>query len=145
MAARYGLTSTDVIAELPGVDPQNIGAATQPVSTGDVTQWINDGAAKFNAVLLKSGITPSASMDADALDAVARAVKAYAVWMTLTVMGRTGATVTNARDAWQTAFAQFSNRPQDLGDAYADGTVVNIDSDTNSEDWSFIDNEGSIW
>lgn len=141
----YGLTHADVVAELPGIDAQNIGAAGGKITTGDITQWINDAAAKFNAMLDKSGIEGSATMDADAHDAIAAAVKAWAVEKCLLVLGITGEPLTSARETWHVVYAEYSNRPQQLGDAYADGYTVNIDSDDNSEDWSFIDSEGSLW
>lgn len=142
----YSLTYSDVIAELPGIDGSNIGAATEPVGTGDITQWINDASAKFNAVLLKSGITPSASLDADAHDAVAAGIKAWAVEKCLRVISPTNtAAIEAAKDTWQTAFAQFSNAPQDLGDAYTNFLTCEIDSNDTGDTWSFVDNEGTNW
>ena len=84
----YGLTAADVAAEIHGVDDANIGASTEPVSTTNLTTWINDGAARFNTVLQKSGITPSASLDADAHQAIATGVKMYAVHKALLVLGK---------------------------------------------------------
>lgn len=124
----YSLVAADVAAEIPGVDDANIGASTEPVSTTDLTNWINDGAAKLNAVLDKSGITASASMDADTHQVCAAAVKAYAVMKALLVMDSTGAAYEAARDEWNGVFAEISNRPQQLGDEYSDGITTVLDS-----------------
>lgn len=141
----YSISAADVAAEIPGVDDANIGASTEPISTTDLDNWINDGASKLNAVLDKSGITASASMDADAHDTLKAAVRAYAVHKAMLVLGETGSLLGETRDRWNTVYAEYSNRPQQLGDAYDDGLTVNIDSDDKSESWSFIDSEGSIW
>lgn len=140
----YGLSASDVTGELPG-NVASVGAATTPVNTSDITQWIDDASAKMNAMLDKSGIEAGASMDADALSACATAVKSYAIWKTLSVMGVTGPLLDNARRVWTETFAEFSNRPQSLGDAYDDGLTVNIDTDDTSEDWDFINSESSLW
>lgn len=141
----YGVTNANVIAELPGMDSANFGASTEPVSTGDIDQWIDDASARINAMLDKSGIEGSASLDADALAFIATGVKAYAVWKTCQVVGITGPLLEEAKDNWLQVHSELSNRPQSLGDAYDDGLTTNIDTDTKSEDWSFIDNEGSLW
>lgn len=141
----YGLVAADVVAEVPGIDGGNIGASTEPVSTTDIGVWLNEGAARINALLDKSGITASASMDVDAHDSLAAAVKAYAVAKTLAVLGITGALYNDARDRWNTIWALYSNRPQDLGTAYDDGLTVNIDTDTKSDDWGFVNNERQNW
>lgn len=124
----YGLAAADVAAELAGVDDANIGANTEPVSTSDIDNWINDGSAKLNLVLDKSGITASASLDADTHQALAAAVKDYAVMRTMLVLGATGPAFELARDNWASVYAEYSNRPQQLGDAYEDGLSVAIDS-----------------
>lgn len=141
----YNVTAADVAAEIPGVDDANIGANTEPLSTTDLTQWINEGAAKMNAVLDKSSISASDDLDDDAQEALVAAVKGYAVFRAVSVLGITGPVLDAARDAWNTAYSEYSNRPQQLGDAYTEGYTVNIDSDDKSESWSFIDSEGSIW
>jgi hypothetical protein len=125
----YSLTAADVAAEIPGVDDANIGASTEPVSTTDLTNWINDGAARFNSALDKAGITASASMDADAHQMVAAGVKAYAAHKAMLIlgMGDTASAVAAERE-WLAIYAEVSNRPQQLGDEYDDGLTTSIDS-----------------
>lgn len=124
----YSLTAANIAAEVPGIDDSNIGASTEPVSTTDLTNWINDGAAKLNTVLDKSGITASASMDADTHQVCAAAVKAYAVMKALLVIGDAGPAFEAARDDWTSVYTEISNRPQQLGDEYGDGITVAVDS-----------------
>lgn len=124
----YGLAASDIAAEIPGVDDSNIGASTEPVSTTDLTNWINDGAGRLNAVLDKSGITAGASMDADTHQMCTIAVKAYAIQKALLVMGETGPAYEAAREEWAAIYTEISNRPQQLGDAYDDGLTVAVDS-----------------
>lgn len=141
----YSVTAANVLAELPGIDPSNIGATGEPLNTTDVAQWIEDGAGHLNALLDRSGITPSASLDEDTHAKVKDAVKMYAVHKCLLVLGVTGALLDAARDRYNTAYAEISNRPQGLGAAYTDGLTTSIDTTTTTDGWSFIDSEGSIW
>lgn len=122
----YSLTSSDVIAQL-GIDGQNIGAATQPVSTADLTTWLNDGAGRFNSVLAKSGITADANLDADAHQMIASGIKAYAVHKALLVMGHTGPMLDAAEREWLAIYAEISNAPQQLGAAYDGGLTTASD------------------
>lgn len=147
MAASYtfGVVAADVAAELPGIDASQIGASTEPVSTTDLTTWINDGSAKLAALLASAGITASASMDADAHDTIAAAVREFAVYRALLVMGVGGDRLREAREAWQITWALYSNRPEQLGDAYTDGLTVTVDTDDTAEGWTFINSEGSVW
>lgn len=130
MAASYifGLTASDVAAELSGIDADNIGASTDKLTTTLITGFINDGAGKLNTVLDKSGITSGASMDADAHQVCALAVKSYAIHKSLLVLGITGPVMEAARDEWLAVYTEYSNRPQQLGDEYADGLTVAADS-----------------
>ena len=141
----YSVSASDVAAELPGIDDANIGASTEPLSTTDLTAWISEGAAKMNAIAARSGIDTGVGMDADAHEAIAGAVKAYVVHKALAVLGVTGELLTGARDRWNTVYAEYSNRPQQLGSAYADALSTSVDTATTTDSWSFIDSEGSIW
>ena len=147
MAASYtwGVLAADVAGELVGIDDSAIGVATTPVATGNLTQWIDDGSAKFNAVLKKAGITPSASLDADAHSAVAAAVKMYAAHKAMLVMGVQSQALDEAKMEWLSVYTEYSNRPQQLGDAYVGGVTVASDTDTKADEWSFTNSEGNLW
>jgi len=141
----WGVVAADVAGELHGIDDAAIGAATSPVNTTNLTDWIDDGSARFNSVLAKSGITASASLDADAHQNIATGVKMYAAHKAMLVMGVMGPALDEAKAEWLTIYTEYSNRPQQLGTAYSDGLTTASDSDTKSDDWDFSNNEGSIW
>lgn len=147
MAASYtwGVVAADVAAELHGIDDTSIGVATTPVNTGNLTSWIDDGSSRFNTILAKSGITPGASVNADAHQAIATGVKMYAAHKAMLVMGVMGPALDAAQNEWLAIYAEYSNRPQQLGGAYSDSLHTNSDSDVKSDDWDFSNSEGSIW
>lgn len=147
MAASYtwGVVAADVAGELHGIDDANIGASTTPVSTTNLTTWINDGASRFNTVFAKSGGTPSADVDADAHQAIATGVKMYAAHKAMLVMGVMGPALEEARNEWLAIYTEYSNRPQQMGNAYGDRLTTASDSDTKSDAWDFSNSEGSIW
>ena len=145
----YSLTSGDIVSELPGVSSENISATTEPLSTTDLTQFIEDGAGKLNSVLIARGITPAADMDETDHAALSAAVKAYAVAKAMRTMCATGDLYQQMQDIWNSAYAEYSNRPQNLGGSFASLTTVETDSVTvesgtathtslGTEDWSFI-------
>lgn len=144
----YGLTYTDVVAEIPRLESSNVSATTEPVSTTSIAQWLEDGAAKFNGTLSKSGITADATMATEHEDAhasVAAAVKAYAVMQVMAVLGMSGPVYDAAASRFTEIYSEISSRPQQLGAAYSDTLVTVIDQDQKSDEYSFLDNEGSIW
>jgi hypothetical protein len=51
----YGVTPADVKQKAP-VDTRLIGVGTEPVSDGDLTEWIEEAASDLTGVLSKSGI-----------------------------------------------------------------------------------------
>ena len=147
MSASYtwGVLAADVAGELHGIDDAAVGAATTPVSTTNLTAWIDDGSARFNTILAKSGITPGATIDADAHAAIATGVKMYAAHKAMLVMGVMGPALDEAKMEFLAIYTEYSNRPQQLGAAYSDGLTTASDSDTKSDDWDFSNSEGNIW
>lgn len=147
MAASYtwGVVAADVAGELHGIDDTSIGASTGPVNTTNLTAWIDDGSSRFNTILAKSGITPGASVDADAHQAIATGVKMYAAHKAMLVMGVMGPALDEAKIEWLSIYGEYSNRPQQLGQAYSDGLTTASDSDTKSDAWDFSNSEGNIW
>ena len=153
----YSLTYTDVIGEVPMIDGGSITATTEPVSTTNITQWIEDGAGKLNAMLIARGITPAATMDETDHSALVEAVKAYGVAKTLLVLGSAGPIYDQAWERWQQVYAEYSNRPQQLGSSAVALTTTTIDAvtvdsgvathaDLGTENWSFVGMNGdSSW
>lgn len=123
----YGLTSSDITAVLPNTDVGNIDTTSKPVTTTDITQFIEDGAAKLNsAVLDRSGITPSASLDEDTHAALLALVRTYAVAKTLEMFGQ-GAAYERAWQFWLDGYSEYLSRPQNLGADYPASPSVDID------------------
>lgn len=136
----YGLTHADVAGEIPGLDASDIGAATEPLNTTNIGQWLEDGAAEINRQLAKSGITASAELDETVHASCASAVRAYAVAKSLSVLGVTGEIYQQARDIWEQRITELANRPQGLGGQYTERLTTNIDTqatDIGTNPWSF--------
>lgn len=153
----YSLTYTDVVAEIPMLDGGSVTATTEPLATGDITQYIEDGAGKLNSMLSARGITADANLDETDHAALVEAVKAYAVSKSLMALGAMGPLYDQSWERWQQVYAEYSNRPQQLGNTYAPQTVVETDgvttdggvashNDYGTEEWSFIGlNSKSNW
>lgn len=153
----YSLTYADVLAEVPMIDSSSISASTEPVSTTNVTQYIEDGAGKLNSMLEARGITASASLDETDHAALVEALKAYAVCKTLLILGATGTVYDQTWERWRTVYAEYSNRPQNLGSSAVALSTTVVDGittengiathdDHGTEDWSFISLNGrSSW
>lgn len=145
----YGITYEDLVYGIPGVDTAEIGPQTQPVSTGNLVQWAEDAASLLNGALAKSGIVASATMDVTAHARCKAAVKDYVIAQVMAALAIEGPIYDQARTKWNQAYAELSNRPQQLGTQYADTTVSNIDTiqrDFGPNPWSFRGNGGpSNW
>lgn len=127
----FGLVASDI--SVPGRDASEIGASTEPLATGDLTQAIEDGAAQINSLLDRSGITPqsvAAGMDEDSHGMCVAAIKAYAQADALRIIGDTGPRYEAAWQQWLGLYGTISARPDNLGDAYTDGLTCNVDSIT---------------
>ena len=136
----YGITYEDLIYGIPGVDTAQIGPHTQPVSTQHLVSWAEDAASLLNGALAKSGIVASSTMDATAHARCKAAVKDYVVAQVMVTLAIEGPIYDQARTKWNQAYAELSNRPQQLGTAYADTTPSNVDTQTatyGANNWSF--------
>lgn len=145
----YGITYEDLIYGIPGVDAAQIGPSSQPVNTTSLVQWAEDAASLLNGALAKSGITASASMDATAHQRCKTAIKDYTAAQVMSALGVDGPIYEQARTKWNQAYAELSNRPQQLGTEYADRSTSNIDTiteDYGPNPWSFVGNNSrSNW
>jgi hypothetical protein len=96
-------------------------------------------------------------MDETDHSALVEAVKAYGVAKTLLVLGSAGPIYDQAWERWQQVYAEYSNRPQQLGSSAVALTTTTIDAvtvdsgvathaDLGTENWSFINMNGdSSW
>lgn len=138
----FGLTSADV--NVPGHDVSQIGASTEPLSTADITQAIEDGAAQLNTLLDRSGITPqsvAAGMDEDTHAACVAAIKAYAQADALRILGHTGAAYDAAWRQWLSAYETYSAHPEHFGAAYGDTYSCQIDDITSGTTIDSVGND----
>jgi hypothetical protein len=133
----YGLTYADI--NVPGHDISQIGASTEPLAQGDLTQAIEDAAGLLNSVLDRSGITASATLDDDTHAACVTAVKAYAQAEALKILGDVNGMYESVWQQWIDYYATFSAAPGNLGDAYTDTTTSFVDDLLNDTEPSFIE------
>lgn len=123
----YGLVFGDVTAVLPAVNDDSFSSTSKPVSTGEITQFIEDGAGTLNsAVLDRSSITASASLDEDTHAALKALVRAYAVAETAELLGMQ-TSADRARSVWEKGLTAYISAPKLLGAAYGDTYNVDID------------------
>ena len=127
----WGLVNTDI--DVPGHDTSTITSSTEPLTTTNLTQAIEDGASQINTLLDRSGITPqtvAAGMDEDTHGLCVVAVKAYAQAEALKIIGDTGPRYEAAFSQFQGIYSIISSRPQNLGDEYVDALTCEVDSIT---------------
>jgi len=138
----YGLTYSDVIDEIPGIDASEISATTGRITTTALAQWIEDGASQLNAMLERSGVTPSISMGDNSHQKIATAVRSYAAFKSLAVLNVRGPSYDQCRRIWEQVYAELSNRPQMVGEAFSSGglrtNILTAPDEHGVTDWSFI-------
>lgn len=104
------MTYTDVLPDLP-FGTSRI-SATSKVSTTDLTGWIAAAGAELAGVLSKAGIsTDHTSLEADVLEQVQAAIRAYCVWQALLKLGQSAALMREKRDEYQRLVKQYRDRP----------------------------------
>lgn len=86
--ADFNVTVSDVLDRYPLNDASNIGANTQPVSTGDVDDLIQDAESQLSAQLEKAGIDPASTTD----DQERQAQNFVEVWCVAEMLESMGAT-----------------------------------------------------
>lgn len=103
----FGVVYTDIYPRLP-FDLSAIGPSTTPLSTADLTAYINDAGAQLAPLLTKAGVDP-ASLDDDATQQCANAIKAYATARALQTVGYSGALASAAMTEWEALIARYGN------------------------------------
>jgi hypothetical protein len=106
----FGLTYSDVLGDLPfrttGI------SATTKVSTVDLTGWIATAGAELAGVLSKAGIGDDPlTLDADVLEQVRAAIRAYCVWQSLLKLGHSAQLMASKRDEYKRLVEQYRDRP----------------------------------
>jgi hypothetical protein len=133
----YGLDAGDVVEDLPGIDPSQITVHSLPVNIPLVSQWIKEGAAKINGLLLRSGVHPGDNLDANTHATVAQAVKSYAISRAAARLGDLQSEQ-RAHERWNQTYQELASRPQNLGGDYDDRISTQYDHEEPVERWSFI-------
>lgn len=140
----FGLTFEDLVYGIPGIDPTDIGPNTR-VSSQNLIDWAEDASSLLAGALAKAGITTSASMDVSAHRRCSAAVKKYVAAQAMAALGIEGPIYDQARNEWNQAYAELSNRPQQLGTEYVDRVPSNIDTinaDYSPPTWDFKGRSG---
>lgn len=85
----HGVTNADVLEAMEGiVDVSQIDANSDPIATGQIDTWINEGAARINAALTKLGHDETGDLgDDNATAQVAEAIKSYGAYKLLRALG----------------------------------------------------------
>lgn len=112
----HGVTSADVIAQLPATDkPGQITSTSQGLNTVQIDAWIEEAAATLNATLERYRITdPATELTPNAAVMARAGVIAYALWMcALTSKNSPRAEVYKAR--WDATLTHLRETPVDLG------------------------------
>lgn len=103
----FGVVYTDIYPRLP-FDLSAIGPATTPLSTTDLTAYINDAGAQLAPLLTKAGLDP-ASLDDDATQQCANAIKAFATARALQCVGFSGPLASDAMAEWEAIISRYGN------------------------------------
>lgn len=107
----FGIVAADILPDLP-IDTSAISATSIPLSTGDLTTWIEDASAQLVAVIQRAGLDP-ASLDDNTQAQMRQAVKAYALGKSLGVLYLTSASEA-ALTRWDSIKAHYSASPRSL-------------------------------
>ena len=107
----YGVTVSDVSSELP-FDTSTL-SATSKVTTSDIEKYIDQGAARITAVLVKAGLAPGAdpatSLDADVLEQAKEFIVQVAVVKTLDKLGFSGSARVNIAARERELYERYAN------------------------------------
>lgn len=139
----YGLTYSDVTPHLP-FNTDNLDASSDPISTGDITAFIEDGAGKINGVVKKANLSPSSLTD-DAKGNAQSYIIWYAVRECLSTLGHAGPNYDKANERVKEAEKWFSNDFSVLGVSNYSRVVSNIKTGTNKTPYKFVGADKNVF
>lgn len=130
----HSVTVSDVLSVLP-FDTSRITPSSDPVDTGMITDWIEDGAGILNASLERHGIDPATDMTPNGSEVVRRGIVAYAACQSLTKAGFTGARLQEFKSTFETVERTIKDDPQSLGDTQSAKATIksNVDPTAKTE------------
>lgn len=134
--ADFNVAADDVLDRSP-MKSSTVGANTDPISTGDIDDLIQDAESKLAAQFEKAGIDPASLTDDQGRQAQ-NFVEVWCVAEIMEIMGATGRRFQQYRDKANELLAYFdrdANRWADHGAS----TVSNIDSSTDHTAEDFTD------
>lgn len=131
----YNLTAGDVKDKAP-IDTRYIGASSEPVSDGNITTWIEEGASEFSGLLEKAGLDGSDLAD-ESLNQIQRGILFYAVSELLSKLGHTGQNYQQARGKYEDARQRYEDRPE-LLDRSISRVQSNVDTSKDDSDFRSI-------
>lgn len=106
----FGVTYTDVLPDLP-VNAASISATSVPVSTSDLTSYIEDAGGQLAGVMQIAGLDPTGLTD-DALTQARAAIRSYCVGKVLQHLGYSGAKLDGAFSRWQAEYDRYKANPR---------------------------------
>lgn len=130
----FSVTYTDVLPDLP-INSASISASSTPISTGDITSYIEDAGSQLAGVMQIAGLDPSA-LDDDATQQAEAAIKSYAVGKCLQHLGYSGAKLDGAFSRWREQYDRYKANPRLLS---GKGSRVrsNVDQSSTREPFTF--------
>jgi hypothetical protein len=126
------VTVDDVLAELP-LDTSQVTSSSEPVSTGDIENWIQDGTSELANTLKRSGVVVD-QLDGDSLQQLQKAVESYAVAQALDATGFLSERMEKYRRKWRELRDRYAANPQSVS---PNRTSVQSSQDPDSADRSF--------
>ena len=130
----FGVTTAEVLDKCPVGD--SITATTNPVNTGQVEDWIDEGSAEMAAMVRKSGMDPDELSD-DAQAQIAAAVRNYAVKEILQALGAVEEKWRQYKEKYRNAKEELDDQPSKI-DGYTATVPSNIDTSSSKPDAEFV-------
>lgn len=134
----FGVVVADVLRKLP-IDGNQISATSEPISTGDIEEFIAEGSSKMAGVLSKGGRSLD-ELDDDSKKQMGTAVEAYAVAESFDALGITGRDYQHYHRKWASEYDRY-NRDPNLLTKQRSRMVSNIDTSSCKPKAEFIDTD----
>jgi len=130
----FGITFSDVLPDLP-INSASISTTSTPISTGDLTAYIEDAGSQLSGVMQIAGLDP-ASLSDDAIQQAQAAIKSYAVGKALQHLGYSGSKLDGAFSRWREQYDRYKANPRLLK---GKGSRVrsNVDQSSTAEPFTF--------
>lgn len=132
----FNVTTDEVLDKCPVGDA--ITSTSNPVDTGQVSDFIDEGSAEMAALVRKSNMDP-ANLSDDATEQIAAGVRAYAVKEILQALGAVEEKWRQYKQKWDKTYNRFDDQPSRI-DGYEAQVSSNVDTSSNKSTAGFIGN-----